>query len=104
MPISMRAGRVIAAVVVVVSGALAGTAVAQDDDYRQALKDFVYYTSVAKPELAAAYGQKLLDDSGITAAELADLVDEEMLELAAEDVADVEIGRASCRERVCWIV
>ena len=41
----------------------------------QLLEDFVHYVRIARPELAAAKGRVLLD-SGITDAELAELLDE----------------------------
>jgi CheY-like chemotaxis protein len=54
---------------------LAAPASAQDETPAQLLEDFVHYSNIAKPDLAAAYGQRLLD-SGITCAELAALLDE----------------------------
>ena len=48
---------------------------AQDDDPAQQLENFVHYTHIAKPDLAAGYAQ-LLIESGITDAQLAELLDE----------------------------
>ena len=50
-------------------------AMAQDRDPSELLEDFVHYTSVARPDLASAWGQQLLD-SGVTDAELAIIVEE----------------------------
>ena len=44
-------------------------------DQKQHLEDFIHYVFVAKPDLAAAHAQQLLD-SGITEAELATMLDE----------------------------
>ncbi len=48
---------------------------ALDQTPTQLLDNFAHYTFIARPDLAAAYGQKLID-SGITAAELVVLLDE----------------------------
>jgi len=57
-----------------------GSALAQDaTENIQHLKDFVHYVNVAKPELARAHLQKLLE-SGVTDAELAELIDENVEE------------------------
>lgn len=45
------------------------------DDAAQLLEEFVHYTNIAKPDLAAAYAERLLGSS-ITDAELAELVEE----------------------------
>lgn len=70
---STRLGGVLAAAVLALASA--APAPAQDESPGQLLEDFVHYSNIAKPDLAAAYGQRLLD-SGITCAELAGLLDE----------------------------
>ncbi|MHC4415814.1 MAG: hypothetical protein ACYS0G_11070 [Planctomycetota bacterium] len=47
----------------------------QSEDPAELLEDFVHYARIAKPDLAAAYANALLQ-SGITDAELAELLDE----------------------------
>ncbi|UCD75471.1 MAG: hypothetical protein JSV91_00850 [Phycisphaerales bacterium] len=65
-----------AALAVLVSLAVAAQAPAQaESDPAQLLDDFVHYALVAKPDLAAANAQALMD-SGITDADLAKLLDE----------------------------
>ncbi len=54
---------------------MAGSALAQDN--RSHLNDFVHYVMIAKPDLARAHIESLFD-SGITDAELAELVDQSM--------------------------
>jgi CheY-like chemotaxis protein len=70
---STRLAGVLAAVVLALASA--GPASAQDETPAQLLEDFVHYSLIAKPDLAAAYGQRLLD-SGVTCAELAKILDE----------------------------
>ena len=56
----------------------------------ESLADFVHYTQIAKPELAAANAAALID-SGITDAELAELVDEGRV---SRDRFDAALSRA----------
>jgi HEAT repeat protein len=48
---------------------------AQDDDPAELLEEFIHYTLIAKPDLAAAYAERLLGSPG-TNAELARVLDE----------------------------
>lgn len=75
-------------------------------DNREHLNDFIHYVMIAKPDLAKAHVQKLFD-SGITDAELAELVDEnidvERLERAfsrGRAVGDLENVVAQLESRV----
>jgi hypothetical protein len=61
----------------VLTGSLTATTAAFQNgpiDRGQALDDFIFYVLTAKPDMAAGFGRTLLD-SGITNAELAELVD-----------------------------
>ncbi len=94
-------------VLAVVAGLLIAAPVCgQQDDTAQLLEEFIHYTLIAKPDLAAAYAQRLLQ-SGVTDAELADVLDEdrtlnERFETAigkAQRVADLEAIAAELERR-----
>lgn len=79
--------RLVTALSVLVMLAVTAPAPAQaDSGATQLLDDFVHYALVAKPDLAAANAQALLD-SGITDAELAKLLDEGKVTLEKFDRA-----------------
>ncbi len=66
---------------------------AQDtDDPSQLLEEFLHYTMIAKPDLAAAYAQQLLG-SAISDAQLAELLDEG--DAAMRDRFDAALGKAN---------
>lgn len=105
----------ILAAVVLAGGALfPGVTLAQSaDDPATLLEEFIHYTRVAKPDLAASYGQKLLD-AGYEDERLAEVVDDagfdrdrldkalqralrvaELESVAGEIVVRIENGRLS---------
>lgn len=63
-----------------------GFASAQSDEPSELLEEFIHYITVAKPDLAIGYGQELLD-AGVSAADLAELVDSGDFDLARMDRA-----------------
>ena len=68
------------AVALVPAGSLLAAAPVVQDAYRtRMVDDFLHYVLIAKPDLAEAAGRKLFD-SGVTDAELADIVREGQLE------------------------
>jgi DNA-binding response OmpR family regulator len=69
-----RAHGVVALALACAFGFGGAPAFGQDDDPATQLEDFVHYTKIAKVDLAAAWGQRLLE-SGVTNAELATLVE-----------------------------
>lgn len=68
-----RKGRGVIGLVLVLAAA---APVSGQESPRQLLDDFVHYALIARPDLAAAKAQVLLE-SGITNAEMADLIDED---------------------------
>jgi HEAT repeat protein len=68
-----RRGRGVIGLVLVLAAA---APVSGQESPRQLLEDFVHYALIARPDLAAAKAQVLLE-SGITNAEMADLIDED---------------------------
>ncbi len=68
-----RRGRGVIGLVLVLAAA---SPVSGQESPRQLLEDFVHYALIARPDLAAAKAQVLLE-SGITNAEMADLIDED---------------------------
>ena len=73
MPMSILACRRRAAAAAILL-IIAAPALGQDDPSEQ-LEEFIHYTKIAKPELAASWAQKLLQ-SVTTDAQLAELLDE----------------------------
>ncbi len=86
---SSRLRRMMLTCLLTLAALLATPAQAQSDP-AQLLDDFVHYALVAKPDLAVASAQTLMD-SGITDAELAELLDEGTLPL---DKFDRAVSRA----------
>ena len=74
MPMSILACRRCAAAVAIFLIIAAAPALGQDDPSEQ-LEEFIHYTKIAKPELAASWAQKLLE-SVTTDVQLAELLDE----------------------------
>ena len=75
MMTSSRKGRRMAAVTLATAALFtAAPAFAQDASPSKLLEEFIFYANVAKPDLAAGFGQQLLD-SGVTPEELAEIVD-----------------------------
>ncbi len=80
------------AVALAVALLITGAAVAQNDQTPdELLEDFVHYTKIARVDLAAGTGQKLLQ-SGLTDAELAELLDDQGRN--AVERFDEAVGRA----------
>ena len=98
-PFGLRTASAALAVSVVLAVAAKAPAQAESDP-AQLLDDFVHYSLVAKPDLAAANAQALMD-SGITDAELARLLDEGKVTLEKFDRA---ISRAQLVEELTDIV
>lgn len=87
MLIPQRLGRTAAALALCAGTTFfSGVAAAQSAEPAELLEEFVHYITVAKPDLAIGYGQELLD-AGISAAELAALVDEGAIDLERMDRA-----------------
>jgi hypothetical protein len=76
----MAAAFILALIVAVPAGAQQG------ESPEQLLEDFVHYGRIAKPDLAAAYGQALLE-AGLSNAELATLVDEGQMDVERFEAA-----------------
>jgi len=76
MSLTNRVSRPLAAVIAPVLALMiaASPALAQDEDREQLLEDFVHYSQIARPDLAVAFAQSLIE-TGITNQELAILVD-----------------------------
>jgi len=79
------------------TGADAGPALAASQ--RKRLDDFLHYVRIAKPDLAAASARSLFD-SGITDAELADLVDQNDLQSRVETALQYGRGMEGVSEQV----
>jgi hypothetical protein len=80
MTVTARVSSVLLALLLVaLIGGRAAAQPVEDEDPAQLLENFVHYGIVAKPDLASAYGQKLLE-SGVSNAELATVIDEGQIE------------------------
>jgi CheY-like chemotaxis protein len=76
---ALAVGGALAVALVPAGSLLAAAPVVQDADRTRMVDDFLHYVLIAKPDLAEAAGRKLFD-SGVTDAELADIVREGQLE------------------------
>ncbi len=76
---ALAVGGALAVAMVPAGSLLAATPAVQDADQTRMVDDFLHYVLIAKPDLAEAAGRKLFD-SGVTDAELADIVREGQLE------------------------
>jgi hypothetical protein len=76
---ALAVGGALAVTLVPAGSLLAAAPMVQDADQTRMVDDFLHYVLIAKPDLAEAAGRKLFD-SGVTDAELADIVREKDLE------------------------
>jgi hypothetical protein len=76
---ALAVGGALAVALVPAGSLLAAAPMVQDADQTRMVDDFLHYVLIAKPDLAEAAGRKLFD-SGVTDAELADIVREGQLE------------------------